>query len=119
MDGGFATGAIFPATGLQSGKTFERSIGATATGATAIRDTGLPADIGQTLAAANAELEQNLPADTQYRTRLRIDGDTQRIVAEIVDRTSGDVVDSFPPDLVLGMIARNREALGPLVEMTA
>lgn len=75
--------------------------------------------IEETLAAVNEELAQNMPPETEYRTRLYFDEATARVVAEVVDPHSGAVVDSFPPDLILGFLARNREALGPLVDFSA
>jgi len=77
------------------------------------------AAVQQALETVNQEVGQNLPSDRQVRTQLRIDNEAARVVAEVVDRRTGEVVDSFPPDLLLGFIARTREQLGPLVDFTA
>jgi len=72
--------------------------------------------------APSAELAQrtsSLPENAEVRTRLHFDRDTQRVVAEIVDKQSGEVIDSFPPDLILGFISRTREQMGPMVDIPA
>ena len=75
--------------------------------------------IEQTLGDVSQDVRSALPENTRYRTRLHFDQETARVVAEIVDKDSGAVVDSFPPDLILGFIARTRDALGPMVNVGA
>ena len=70
-------------------------------------------------AAERAQRTSSLPENAEVRTRLHFDRDTQRVVAEVVDKKSGEVIDSFPPDLILGFISRTREQMGPMVDIPA
>jgi len=55
----------------------------------------------------------------QHSLELDVDDATGRTVGRIVDSDSGEVLVQIPSEEMLALIARVREALGPLVDEVA
>lgn len=55
----------------------------------------------------------------QYQIQLRLDKETGRVVARIIDRESGEVVRQVPPEHVLQLAMYIDEWLGRLLDARA
>jgi hypothetical protein len=60
-----------------------------------------------------------LLADPAVRVRAHRDDASARLVLQVVDRTTGDVIEQYPPDQLLRFYAALRESLGALVDERA
>lgn len=65
----------------------------------------------------NKPKEEPVTAD-KAGTRLRVDGATDRIVAQILDR-KGEVINQIPPEELLKILARTREVYRKLFDQLA
>lgn len=66
-------------------------------------------EVRQEAKTASLEQPQKEPVRTDKAgTRLRVDGETDRIVAQILDQ-KGEVITQVPPDVLLKILARTRE----------
>lgn len=69
--------------------------------------------LARNLLAASGVKEVDL---TKYKVNLDIDGDTGRVVAEIRDRRSGDLVSEVPSRTLLRQAAMLNETLGTILD---
>lgn len=60
-----------------------------------------------------------LLADPAVRVRAHRDDESARLVLQVVDHTTGDVIEQYPPDQLLRFYAALRESLGALVDERA
>jgi flagellar protein FlaG len=60
-----------------------------------------------------------LLADPAVRVRAHRDEGSARLVLQVVDRTTGEVIEQYPPDQLLRFYAALRESLGALVDERA
>lgn len=67
----------------------------------------------------NAARLKALLADPTVRVRAHRDDQSARLVLQVVDRTTGDVIEQYPPDQLLRFYAALRESLGALVDERA
>jgi uncharacterized FlaG/YvyC family protein len=66
-----------------------------------------------------AERLKALLADPAVRVRAHRDDATARLVLQVLDRATGDVIEQYPPDQLLHFYAALRESLGALVDERA
>lgn len=57
-----------------------------------------------------------LLADPTVRVRAHRDDASSRLVLQVVDRTTGEVIEQYPPEKLLRFYAAMRESLGALVD---
>jgi hypothetical protein len=81
------------------------------------RSTGGPAGPGAEEPSA-ARLRALL-ADPAVRVRAHRDDATARLVLQVLDRATGEVIEQYPPDQLLRFYAALRESLGALVDERA
>jgi hypothetical protein len=60
-----------------------------------------------------------LLADPMVRVRAHHDDASARVVLQVLDRATGDVIEQYPPDQLLRFYAALRESLGALVDECA
>lgn len=60
-----------------------------------------------------------LLADPAVHVQAHRDDGTARVVLQVVDRTTGEVIEQYPPDKLLRFYAALRESLGALVDERA
>ncbi len=58
-------------------------------------------------------------ADPAVRVRAHRDEASARLVLQVLDRTTGEVIEQYPPDQLLRFYAALRESLGALVDQHA
>jgi hypothetical protein len=58
-------------------------------------------------------------ADPAVRVRAHRDDASARLVLQVLDRTTGQVIEQYPPDQLLRFYAALRESLGALVDQHA
>jgi flagellar protein FlaG len=93
-------------------------------GAPAVRDraieahaTGSPAR--PALEEPRAPRPKALLADGTVRVRAHRDEASARLVLQILDRTTGEMIEQYPPDQLLRLYAALRDSLGALVDERA
>jgi FlaG protein len=79
--------------------------------------TGGPARAGA--AEPSAARLKALLADPAVRVRAHRDDASARLVLQVLDRTTGEVIEQYPPDQLLRFYAALRESLGALVDQHA
>ena len=79
--------------------------------------TGGPA--GASAAEPSAARLKALLADPAVRVRAHRDDASARLVLQVLDRTTGEVIEQYPPDQLLRFYAALRESLGALVDQRA
>jgi FlaG protein len=67
----------------------------------------------------NAARPKALLADGTVRIRAHRDEASARLVLQVLDRTTGELIEQYPPDQLLRLYAALRESLGPLVDERA
>jgi uncharacterized FlaG/YvyC family protein len=60
-----------------------------------------------------------LLADPAVRVRAHRDDDSARVVLQVLDRATGEVIEQYPPDQLLRLYAALRQSLGALVDECA
>lgn len=60
-----------------------------------------------------------LLADPTMQVRAHRDDASARFVLQVLDRTTGEVIEQYPPDQLLRFYAALRESLGALVDQQA
>ena len=55
-------------------------------------------------------------ADPAVRVRAHRDDASARLVLQVLDRSTGEVIEQYPPDQLLRFYAALRESLGALVD---
>lgn len=72
-----------------------------------------PPDADQTSQSQQekSDLVEHLLQDNQYMN-VEFDGDTKRVVFQSIDRTSGDVVNQYPSEEMLTLVAHFRQTVG-------
>ena len=60
-----------------------------------------------------------LLTDPAVRVRAHRDDASARLVLQVLDRTTGEVIEQYPPDQLLRFYAALRESLGALVDQHA
>jgi flagellar protein FlaG len=58
-------------------------------------------------------------ADPAVRVRAHRDDATARLILQVVDRSTGEVIEQYPPEQLLRFYAALRESLGALVDERA
>lgn len=62
---------------------------------------------------------KSLLADPAVQVRAHRDDASDRLVLQVLDRTTGEVIEQYPPDQLLRFYAALRESLGALVDQHA
>ena len=60
-----------------------------------------------------------LLSDPSVRVRAHRDDASARLVLQVLDRTTGEVIEQYPPDQLLRFYAALRESLGALIDQRA
>jgi hypothetical protein len=81
------------------------------------RSTGSPAR--STFDEPNPPRSKGLLADGNVRIRAHRDEASARLVLQVLDRATGELIEQYPPDQLLRLYAALRESLGPLVDERA
>ena len=81
------------------------------------RSTGGPA--GPSAGEPSAARLKALLADPAVRVRAHRDDASARLVLQVLDRTTGEVIEQYPPDQLLRFYAALRESLGALIDQRA
>lgn len=68
---------------------------------------------------ANATHLKALLADPAVHVRAHRDDGSARVVLQVVDRATGEVIEQYPPDQLLRFYTALRESLGALVDERA
>lgn len=78
-----------------------------------VRAPEAPPDRDQTsqVQHGKSNLVRHLLKDNEYMN-VEFDDDTQRVVFQSIDRTSGEVVNQFPSEEMLSLIAHFRQTIG-------
>jgi flagellar protein FlaG len=82
-----------------------------------VRSVGSPAR--STFDEPNAPRSKGLLADGNVRIRAHRDEASARLVLQVLDRATGELIEQYPPDQLLRLYAALRESLGPLVDERA
>ena len=81
------------------------------------RSTGAPARAA--VEEPNAARPKALLADGTLRIRAHRDDASARLVLQVLDRATGEMIEQYPPEQLLRLYAALRESLGALVDERA
>ena len=92
----------------------------------AVAESAAPGEPGSAAGSGRASLEEAgavrlkaLLTDPAVRVRAHRDDASARLVLQVLDRATGEVIEQYPPEQLLRFYAALRESLGALVDQRA